>query len=65
MSIARAQLSSSEQILLFYNCIHENGREKFMPLIEKYTLFNNIDFSLLVNKKVRYLYSDKAFEKKN
>src|SRR5690606_27107941 len=49
ISIARAQLSSYEQILIFYNCLHENGNEKFKPLIEKYALFKNIDSSLLVN----------------
>lgn len=34
ISVTRAQLSSYEQVLLFYNCIHYNGEEKFKPLIE-------------------------------
>ncbi len=63
ISIARAQLSSSEQILLFYNCLHGNGREKFKPLIEKYTLFNNIDSNLLVNDQILNSYSKNAYEK--
>ena len=63
ISIARAQLSSSEQILLFYNCLHGNGREKFKPLIEKYTLFNNIDSNLLVNDQILNSYSINAYEK--
>ncbi|MDH1602313.1 MULTISPECIES: putative phage abortive infection protein [unclassified Empedobacter] len=63
ISIARAQLSSSEQILLFYNCLHTNGREKFKPLIEEYTLFNNIDYSLLVNDQIKNSYTKKAYDK--
>ncbi|GGF00505.1 Putative phage abortive infection protein [Chishuiella changwenlii] len=63
ISIARAQLSSSEQILLFYNCLHKNGREKFKPLIEKYTLFNNIDSNLLINDKIKNSYDKKAYDK--
>jgi len=50
IAIARAQLSSYEQILLFYNCLHENGIKKFKPLIEKYALFKNIDSSLIINQ---------------
>ncbi|WP_415374097.1 putative phage abortive infection protein [Patiriisocius sp. Uisw_017] len=48
-SIARAQLSSYEQILLFYNCQHVNGLKKFKPLIEKFAVFKNIDESLILS----------------
>ena len=61
ISIARAQLSSYEQILLFYNCIHENGNEKFKTLIERYTLFKNIDESLIYNKNHLKEYKESAF----
>jgi len=61
ISIARAQLSSYEQILIFYNCLHENGNEKFKPLIEKYALFKNIDSSLLVNQKHLKEYANGAY----
>jgi len=60
-SIARAQLSSYEQILLFYNCLHENGNEKFKPLIEKYALFKNIDSSLLFSKTHLKEFDDSAY----
>lgn len=60
-SIARAQLSSYEQILLFYNCLHENGREKFKPLIEKYSVFKNIDRSLIFNEEHFKEYDDRAY----
>lgn len=62
-SIARAQLSSYEQLMLFYNCLHENGKEKFHPLIEKYALFKNIDRSLLFSKNHLSQYSEGAYGK--
>jgi hypothetical protein len=61
ISITRAQLSSYEQVLLFYNCLHKNGIEKFKPLIEKYTLFKNIDISLVFNKEHFKEYQKSAF----
>ncbi|WP_207758919.1 putative phage abortive infection protein [Flavobacterium aurantiibacter] len=61
IAIARAQLSSYEQILIFYNCLHENGSEKFKPLIEKYSLFKNIDGSLLINKDHLTEYENGAY----
>jgi len=62
-SIARAQLSSYEQILLFYNCLHENGREKFKPYVEKYAVFKNIDDSLIINADHLSEYKKGAFGK--
>ena len=61
ISIARAQLSSYEQILIFYNCLHENGIEKFKPLIEKYALFKNIDSSLVINQGHIKEYANGAY----
>lgn len=61
-SIVRAQLSSYEQILLFYNCLHENGIEKFKPLIEKYTVFKNLDRSLLLKPEHIKLYAKGAYK---
>lgn len=61
IAIARAQLSSYEQILIFYNCLHENGSEKFKPLIEKYSLFKNIDSSLLINQDHLTEYENGAY----
>jgi hypothetical protein len=62
-SIARAQLSSYEQILLFYNCLHTNGKEKFKPLIEEYSLFKNIDYSLLKSQNHKAQYKQGAYGK--
>ncbi|KFF17784.1 putative phage abortive infection protein [Chryseobacterium sp. JM1] len=62
ISIARAQLSSHEIILFLYNGLHKNGSEKFKPLIEEYTLFNNIDEDLLINLKPLSQYKKTAFK---
>ncbi len=48
-NLVRAQLSSHELTLLFYNCLSDLGVEKFKPLAEKYALFKNIPRSLLIN----------------
>jgi hypothetical protein len=61
--ILRAQLSSSELLLLFYNCISENGLEKFKPLIEKYHFFKNLPENELGNNTHRQFYNESAFIK--
>ncbi|GAA5097746.1 hypothetical protein GCM10023210_33090 [Chryseobacterium ginsengisoli] len=63
ISIIRSQLSSSEQVLLFYNCLHANGNKFFKPLVEKYTLFKNIDISLIINKELKKEYAETAFKR--
>jgi len=60
-SIVRAQLSNSEQILLFYNCISERGIEKFYPLMNKYSFFENLDIRLLRPENIVQAYEQKAF----
>jgi hypothetical protein len=47
-SIVRAQLSSYEQVLLFYNCLSEFGCEKFKPLVEEFALLENMPRKLLL-----------------
>jgi hypothetical protein len=55
-------LSSYEQIIIFYNCLHENGKDKFKPLIEKYAIFKNLDHNLLVNLNHAKEYEKGAYE---
>lgn len=62
-SIVRASLSQYELIMLFYNCLSSNGREKFKPLIEEYSMFNNLRDSLLAKEEHYNLYSNTAYEK--
>lgn len=54
--IIRSQLSDYELVMMFYNCLTANGRDKFKPLIEKYAVFNNLRLELLakVNDKEEY-----------
>lgn len=58
-SIVRATLSQYELVLLFYNCLSSNGKEKFKPLIEKYAIFNNLRVELLATKDEQDLYCSK------
>ena len=48
---------------IFYNCLTTNGREKFKPLIEKYTIFNNLRTELLANNQDANAYSAIAFNR--
>lgn len=41
-NLLRAQMSSHELGLLFYNCLSDLGRERFKPLIEKYSFFEHL-----------------------
>lgn len=65
ISIIRAQLSDYELLWLFYNCLSENGIEKFKPLIEEYSLFKNLPKRLLAYSNHISLYKDTAFTPKN
>ncbi len=49
-NLVRAQLSSFELVLLFYNCKSEFGNEKFMPLLTEYDLLKNMDKGLIFNQ---------------
>lgn len=57
--IMRASLSQYELIMLFYNCLSSNGREKFKPLIERYAIFNNLRIELLAKPSEQELYASK------
>ncbi len=56
-SIIRSQLSDYELLWLFYNCLSINGRDKFKPLIEKYSIFKNLPIEKLIHKKHKELYN--------
>lgn len=62
-SIVRAQLSDYELVMIFYNCLTSNGRAKFKPLIEKYTIFNNLRLELLAKSDDKSLYSETAYDR--
>lgn len=61
-SIIRAQLSDYELLWLFYNCISDKGKDKFKPLIEKYTLFKNLPSDKLADSSShKSFYNESAF----
>lgn len=61
--IIRSQLSDYELVMLFYNCLTTNGREKFKPLIEKYSIFNNLREELLAKREHKKEYSEKTYDR--
>lgn len=58
-------MSDFELVLLIYNALGEHGREKFKPLIDRYTLFNNLPVELLIREEHRGFHSDAAFNASN
>jgi hypothetical protein len=58
----RAQLSSMELQLLFYNGLSTYGYQKFKPLIEKYALLKQVPRPLLLDPKHGNLYEPTAFQ---
>lgn len=61
-NLLRAQLSSSELLMLFYNCLSEFGNEKFKPFIEEYHFLQNMPKNPLIKKQMHMnLYNKSAF----
>ena len=60
INILRAQLSSNELLLLFYNGLSAYG-DKFKPLIEKYGLLENVPEEKLLNTGHKKQYAESAF----
>lgn len=59
-SFVRAQISSYELQLLFYNCLSEQGNLYFKPLIEKYGLLKHLPKT--VDDRRRNYYKPEAFQ---
>ena len=59
--IVRSQLSDYELVMLFYNCLTANGKDKFKPLIETYAIFNNLREELLANAEHKKFYEVTAY----
>ena len=58
--LVRAQLSSQEQLLLFYNCLHPVG-ENFKPLIEEFEMLEHLPKDRLLDEAHVKLYNPPAF----
>lgn len=68
-NLLRAQLSTVEHLLLFYNCLSSYGIKKFKLLVEKYALLENmpedtIDIELNDDSKHKDFYELCAFKEK-
>jgi hypothetical protein len=59
--ILRAQLSSYESLMLFYNCLHPKGRSKFYALVSKYHLLESLPIEQLLAKDHVQLYPWDAY----
>ena len=60
-NLVRAQLSSFELLIVFYNCLSPLGDKKFKPLIEEYGLLKHVPFELLTDEQHKLFYAAKAF----
>jgi hypothetical protein len=56
----RAQLSSDEQTILFYNCLSTFG-ENFKPLAEKYALLQTMNQEAVLDCKHLFLYEQSVY----
>lgn len=54
--LIRAQLSTYELLLTYYNAISSYGNRKFKPMLDKYSFFHNMDFKLLLDPIHEKLY---------
>ena len=59
--LIRAQLSSDELLLLFYNCLSKYGRTKFKPWIEEYALLHTMPVDQLIDTEHERLYAREAY----
>ena len=60
-NIIRAQLSSAEVLLLFYNCLSNFGSEKFKPLVEEFSLLKTISKVDLPEEMLLRKYAASAY----
>lgn len=57
-NLIRAQLSSDELVLLFYNCLSERG-DKFKSLAEEYALLEDMPLEKSMHRKLKELFYEK------
>ncbi|MDA0426640.1 putative phage abortive infection protein [Stutzerimonas kunmingensis] len=64
-NLLRAQLSSYELVLLFFNCLSDLGVEKFKPLLEKYEFFEHLPYLDYMSEEEVRAYSKAAYGSTN
>ena len=60
-NLVRAQLSSAELKLLFYNCVTRWGNEKFKPLVEEFALLKTVPEDRVPSPALFRQYTTAAF----
>jgi Putative phage abortive infection protein len=60
-NLVRAQLSSAELKLIFYNCISDWGSERFKPLVEEFALLKTMPNDSLPAETLLHRYDPTAF----
>lgn len=60
-NLVRAQLSSAELKLIFYNCLTRWGEEKFKPLVEEFSLLKNVPEQSVPSHVLYTRYKKSAF----
>jgi hypothetical protein len=60
-NIVRAQLSSHELLLLFYNCLSPYGKRRFKPLVERYALLEQIPKQEIFDPRHLQYYEEDAY----
>lgn len=60
-ALVKAQLSSHELLLLFYDCLSDLGRKKFKPLVEQFGLLEHLPRTSLIDPNHENLYSSEAY----
>lgn len=64
-NLLRAQLSSYELALLFFNCLSDLGIEDFKPLVEKYEFFEHLPHLDYMSEDEIRMYSKSAYGSTN
>lgn len=61
ISWVKCRLTRFELVVIYYNCAFGEGRLKFKPLIEKYSILEHLDHHLLFNSDWYHYYDSVAF----
>ncbi|CAI1721666.1 Uncharacterised protein [Serratia fonticola] len=62
VKIVRAQLSDYETVIIFYNALSWMSVNKFKPLIEKYTILDNLPDDLIFDINHKKFFEESAFK---
>ena len=61
--LVRAQLSTHEQLILFYHCLSRYGKDKFRPLVVEFQLLKEMPENLLKESVHEQYYPQEAYGK--